>query len=101
MTVFSIMAKLALTHPSSRLPRSRRRPSHWGSTKSGCTTSKDGYIGLTPAAQKPTPLQFSIGVAPIPPGHSAMLVNTIATVGDVTGNATNQSSFTNPSAPRT
>ena len=47
--------------------------------------SKDGYIGLALAAQHTEKLLLGTGVAPIPLRHSALLVNSIATVDDISG----------------
>lgn len=45
--------------------------------------SKDGYIGLALAAQVTKKLLLGTGVAPTPLRHSALLVNSIATVDDI------------------
>lgn len=45
--------------------------------------SKDGYIGLALAAQNTKNLLLGTGVAPTPLRHSALLVNSIATVDDL------------------
>ena len=47
--------------------------------------SKDGYIGLALAAQHTGKLLLGTGVAPTPLRHSALLVNAIATVDDISG----------------
>ena len=47
--------------------------------------SKDGYIGLALAAQHTERLLLGTGVAPTPLRHSALLVNAIATVDDISG----------------
>ena len=47
--------------------------------------SKDGYIGLALAAQHTKKLLLGTGVAPTPLRHSALLVNAIATVDDISG----------------
>lgn len=47
--------------------------------------SKDGYIGLALAAQHTEKLLLGTGVAPTPLRHSALLVNAIATVDDISG----------------
>lgn len=47
--------------------------------------SKDGYIGLALAAQHTEQLLLGTGVAPTPLRHSALLVNAIATVDDISG----------------
>ena len=47
--------------------------------------SKDGYIGLALAAQHTEKLLLGTGVAPTPLRHSALLVNAIATLDDISG----------------
>ena len=86
MTVFSIMMALDPKRPISNVIQIAQAAEALGLDKLwlyDAWSSKDGYIGLALAAQHTKTLGLGIGVAPTPLRNAALLVNTIASVDDV------------------
>lgn len=91
MTEFSIMAKLDHKVPINNVTEVAKATEAMGLDKLwvyDSWASKDGYIGLVLAAQHTKSIGLGIAVAPTPLRHSAILVNTIATVDEVSGGRT-------------
>ena len=88
MTRFSIMTALDPNAPVSEVTTLAGAAEALGFHKLwlwDSWASKDGYIGLALAAQHTEKLLLGTGVAPTPLRHSALLVNAIATVDDISG----------------
>ena len=88
MTKFSIMTALNPKTPICNVAKVAEAAEAHGLDKLwvyDSWASKDGYIGLALAAQATKNLLLGIAVAPTPLRHSALLVNTIATVDDISG----------------
>ena len=88
MTKFSIMTALAPKTPISDVTKIAEATESLGLDTLwvyDSWASKDGYIGLALAAQRTKKLLLGIAVAPTPLRHSALLVNTMATVDDISG----------------
>ncbi len=86
MTKFSIMTALDPNAPVSGVIKVAQAAEALGFHKLwlwDSWASKDGYIGLALAAQNTKKLLLGTAVAPTPLRHSALLVNTIATVDDI------------------
>ena len=86
MTVFSIMTAIAPHRPISKIIKIAQAAEALGLDKLwvyDSWASKDGYIGLALAAEHTKTLALGIGVAPTPLRHSALLVNAIASVDDI------------------
>ena len=88
MTRFSIMTALDPRAPVAGVTRLASAAEALGFHKLwlwDSWASKDGYVGLALAAQHTAKLLLGTGVAPVPLRHSALLVNSIATVDDLSG----------------